>query len=130
MSIGLIAGEVGGVTTSSVAYALDGLALRHAAIAANIANANSVGYQPVEVSFEAHLVDYLARTNMGSASALPTEVLPKPDIKPSQFSLSGKEAIEMQAVLLNQNVLQYQALVSGLGKYMSTVAVAINEGRK
>lgn len=130
MSIGLIAGEVGGVTTSSVAYALDGLALRHAAIAANIANANSAGYHPVEVSFEGYLADYLSRTNMGSSSSLPTKVLPKPDIKPSQFPISGKEAIEMQAVLLNQNVLQYQALISGLGKYMSTVAVAINEGRK
>jgi flagellar basal-body rod protein FlgB len=130
VSIGLIAGEVGGVTASSVAYALDGLALRHAAIAANIANANSVGYQPVEVSFESYLADYLAKTNMDTPTGLPTEVLPKPDIKPSQFSLAGREAIEMQAVFLNQNVLQYQALISGLGKYMSTVAVAINEGRK
>jgi len=128
--MGLIAGEVGGVTTNSVAYALDGLALRHAAIATNIANANSVGYRPLEVSFEGYLADYLARTDMGMRSPLPTEVLPKPDIKPSQLRLSGKEAIEMQAVLLNQNVLQYQALITGLGKYMSTLAVAINEGRK
>jgi flagellar basal-body rod protein FlgB len=115
--------QLGGLTASTIAYALDGLAKRHEAIAMNIANANSQGYQPVEVSFERYLSEFVAQ---GDAE----QSLPVPSFQPASSALAMQNSVEMQTVALNQNVLQYQALITGLGKYMDTVSVAINEGRK
>ena len=39
------------VTNSLMKFALDGAAMRHQAIAANIANATTRGYAPVRVDF-------------------------------------------------------------------------------
>jgi flagellar basal-body rod protein FlgB len=124
--------NLGGVTASVVGYALDGLSLRHSAIASNIANANSIGYRPLQVSFEDALVALVDRGGAGSLSTAAVNGLPKPMVSeaaPTQLPTT-ENAVELQTVLLNQNVIQYQALIAGLNKYMSTVSVAINEGRK
>jgi len=120
-----------GITGSIVEYALDGLSTRHAAIASNIANANSVGYKPIRVSFEAQLAGVLA-TGGREASALSQGTLPPPQLStelPVVDSLR-RGALESEVVQLNQNTLQYQVLVKGLDKYLSTLATAISEGRR
>jgi len=122
--------NLGGITASVVGYALDGLSLRHSAIAANIANADSVGYRPLQVSFEnslAALVNNSSGLGAESIANLPRPVLSS--ASPTRFS-SSENSFEIQTVLLNQNVLQYQTLIAGLNKYMSTVSIAVNEGRR
>ncbi len=116
-----------GLTSGIVEYALDGLSLRHSAIAANIANANSVAYRPLRVSFESQLANAFAQT--GSDAPLN---LPPPQIStdlPVSESLR-RNTLENEIVQLNRNVLQYQALIRGLDKYHSTIASAINEGKR
>lgn len=122
--------NLGGITASVVGYALDGLSLRHSAIAANIANADSVGYRPLQVSFEnslAALVNNSSDFGAESVANLPRPVLSS--ASSPRFS-SSENSFEIQTVLLNQNVLQYQTLIAGLNKYMSTVSIAVNEGRR
>lgn len=116
-----------GITGGIVEYALDGLALRHSAIAANIANANSAAYRPLRVSFENQLATALAQTG-GEASL----TLPPPQVTADMPVSEGlrRHALENEIVQLNRNVLQYQALIRGLDKYHSTIATAINEGKR
>lgn len=119
--------SLGGVTASVVEYALDGLSLRHAAIAANIANANSVGFRPLQVSFE----DALAKVvDAGNPSQAAIANLPKATLSPVAAGSVGEQTVEAQTVLLNQNVMRHQALIAGLNKYLSTVSTAISEGKK
>lgn len=120
---------LGGVTASVVGYALDGLSLRHSAIAANLANANSIGYRPVQVSFEDSLA---ALVQSGSASTESVAQLPKPRVFESGAvaGLGSENSVEMQTVLLNQNVIQHRALITGLNKYLATLSTAINEGKR
>jgi flagellar basal-body rod protein FlgB len=124
-----MATNLGGATASIVEYALDGLSLRHSAIAANIANANSVGYRPLQVSFENMLAGLI---DGGNVSSTMIANLPKPTVSEAVPTLlaTGENAVEMQPVLLNQNVVQHQALITGLNKYISTLATAINEGKR
>lgn len=119
--------SLGGVTASVVEYALDGLSLRHAAIAANIANANSVGFRPLQVSFEDALASLV---DAGNPSRAAVANLPKAILSPVAAGAVGEHTVEAQTVLLNQNVVQHQALITGLNKYLSAVSTAINEGRK
>lgn len=123
---------VGGLTGSIVEYALDGLSLRHAAIASNIANIHSVGYRPIQVGFENYLADAISRSDTGTANIDAVKDLPAPLVSQQAEAAgsSSRSSLEMQTVLLNQNVLQYQALITGLNKYMSSISIAINEGRK
>lgn len=127
MPIGL-----GGMTAGIVEYALDGLSLRHNAIASNIANANSVGYRPIRVSFEHYLAAFDMKNGFSQSDALSSRTLPPPEVQvglpnDSVFRQKGAEA---DIVQLNKNVLQYQALANGLDKYMALIATAINEGRR
>jgi flagellar basal-body rod protein FlgB len=116
--------HLGGLTATAIGYALDGLSMRHEAIATNIANANSQGYRPREVNFESYLADFIQSENPSAAA------LPPISIQPASSALMLQNSVEMQTVALNQNVLQYQALITGLDKYMSTISTAVNEGKK
>mgnify|MGYP000861620889 FL=1 len=120
------------ITGKIVEYALDGLSLRHSAIAANIANANSTGYRPLRVSFESNLSGLLGQST-GSPPFGPTpSELPTPQVfaaPPISESLRHR-ALENEIVQLNRNVLQYQALIKGLDKYTAVISTAINEGRR
>jgi flagellar basal-body rod protein FlgB len=123
--------NLGGITASVVGYALDGLSLRHTAIAANIANADSVGYRPLQVSFEGTLAALVSNTSTDMTTDV-IKNLPKPEISVAASSQTSAfdSSVEMQTVLLNQNVLRYQTLIAGLNKYMSAVSIAVNEGRR
>lgn len=126
-----MSGGLLGVTGMMVEYALDGLSLRHAAIASNIANANTPGYRPKKVSFEAQLAS--VATQAGAAlSPASVAQLPQPQVS-SESPVDGSAAralVDNEIVQLNRNVLQYQALIRGIEKYRGTINTAINEGRR
>lgn len=120
---------IGGLTSSVVGLALDGLAVRHDAIASNIANINTPGYRPVKVSFEEQLANLIS----AGASKSPQDVAnisPRVSYTQPTTAASSERRLDMNTVLLNQNTLQYQVLISGLEKYMSNIALATNDGRR
>ena len=47
--------RIGSSTPRIVEMALDGLSMRQQAISSNIANANTIGYRPINVTFESQL---------------------------------------------------------------------------
>jgi flagellar basal-body rod protein FlgB len=120
------------VTTALVIKALDAASLRQQAIAANIANANSVGYVPLRVNYEQQMGfvrQALARGSLATAAEVATL---HPFIEQGQPPAAGNAAvmIDMEVVKLSQNTLQYQALLKGLGHRISILSTAINEGRR
>ncbi len=123
---------IGGLTGSVVEYALDGLSLRQAAIASNIANTHSAGYRPVQVNFENYLADALSGPHPAASGSDRIKALPDPLVSQQSGTPGAASAtsVELQTVLLNQNVVQYQALITGLNKYMSVISAAISEGKR
>lgn len=113
-------------TLSLLRLAMDGAALRHQAIATNIANASTPGYHPVSVKFE----DELARVR----DALDAGQTPEMVATSVQFDIDesdspmGSFALDEQTADLAQNVVQYQALIKGWTKRMSILSMAVNEG--
>ena len=120
------------VTRALVIKALDAAVLRHQAIAANIANANSINYRPVRVNFEEQLG--FARQAIASGAGLtPADIAAiKPSLEHEPGSSAGNAAvmIDMEMVKLAQNTVQYQALLRGLAHRSSLISIAINEGKR
>ena len=46
-----------------------------------------------------------------------------------QSAESSNSSLDTSTVMLNQNVIQYQALIKGMQHYMSILSIAIKEGR-
>ena len=118
-----------GITTKIVGFALDGLSLRHEAIASNIANNGTLGYRPTQVDFEgqlARLAEHLSVSDITPSSDISFE----PQISLGAPIGSDITLLERNLVMLNQNTLQYQALIKGLATYTSTIAEAIKEGKR
>ncbi|SEK93184.1 flagellar basal-body rod protein FlgB [Roseateles sp. YR242] len=115
------------VTTASLSLALDAATLRQQVIAANIANANSIGYVPQRASFEAQIEDGL-RGDARSASAPVLQVRIEPEIAPN-----GGPAVvhvDTEVAAMAENNLHYQALVRGLNRHLSILSSAVSEGKR
>ena len=107
--------------SSMVKLALDGAALRHQAIAHNIANLHSEGYVPMSVSFEAQL-DAVRRRQ----APAPLEALPQPGAAAGP----RPQDADLEMVALSQNTIHYQALLRALGTQLGIIAAAIGDGRR
>lgn len=109
------------ISTVLLMKAMDGLTLRSQAIATNIANANTPGYQPVRVSFEAALAEAAGR---GKAAV--AEVTPR-------LTRSPVEAVELRLDLEMAAAAgtagRYAALVELLGRHSQIMARAVTGGR-
>jgi flagellar basal-body rod protein FlgB len=125
----MILSPINSITPKLVEFALDGLSLRHQAIASNIANVNSEGYKPVSVSFENQLNVLKNSFYGGSMNETNFNFTPIVSYGKKQDKSVGSVGIDMNTVKLNQNVIQYQALIKGIDHYISTLSVAIKEGR-
>lgn len=124
MSLGMEA-----ITTTSLSLALDAASLRQQVIAANIANAGSVGFVPQRVSFEAQLAE-LARGNASQArTPLPElQVRLEPDLAGDGLPRDVK--VDTEVAALAENSLHYQALVRGLNRHLSVLSSAVSEGKR
>lgn len=125
----MILSQIESITPKLVEFALDGISMRHQAIASNIANVNSVGYKPISVAFENQLSDI--RNNFYNNSTRDADFKFSPVISygGKLQQSSGSSGIDMNTVKLNQNVIQYHALIKGMDHYLSTLTIAIKEGR-
>lgn len=105
-------------STRMLAAALDGLAARHRAIAANIANQNTPGYKRVVVTFENQL-----------EMAKKTGVI-RPEIDRDRESPGGPDGNNVDAMgevsQLTRVELSYQALTRALSLEASQLRSAIS----
>jgi flagellar basal-body rod protein FlgB len=93
---------VGSTSIQALQFALDGLTAQQHAIANNLANVNTPGFQATNVSFQSSLSNALA--NGGTASATLS-----PSTNPE--SLDGNNvSTGNQLVRLQNNALAYQAV--------------------
>lgn len=125
----MIFDQLNSITPQILNFALDGLSARHQAIAANIANAGTEGYRPVSVSFETQLDQLRSdRLNGGEAASL-SKFEFQPLISHGKMQGANEGNIDAQTVKLNQNVVQYHALIKGMQHYMTMMSTAVKEGR-
>jgi flagellar basal-body rod protein FlgB len=113
-------------TLQLVTRALDACALRHQAIAQNIANASVPDAKAARVQFEELLGPLRADLDVGhsfSAEEVPTAQLV---LQPGAQAISLDE--EMAA--LSANSMQYQALLRAMNRHLGILSVALQEGRR
>jgi flagellar basal-body rod protein FlgB len=120
------------VTRSALALALDAASLRQQAIAANIANANAIGYVPQRVSFEAQLADVRRSMDAGGrvdAFAL-SQVRPRLEPAVDGSGAPNQVQLDVEAAEMARNAVHYQALVKGLSRHFAILSMAAGDGRK
>jgi flagellar basal-body rod protein FlgB len=109
-----------GAGAAAVRLALDAAALRHQAIAHNLANLNSENYVPIGVSFDAQL-----------AAARRTQAQ-RPELVQESWRGTGPrpQDVDLEMVKLSENTIHYQALLKAFGKQLAILNVALSEGRR
>ncbi|MBD8679344.1 hypothetical protein IFT55_12925 [Sphingomonas sp. CFBP 13720] len=111
------------LTSRVVATALDGLAARAEATAANIANAGTRGYRAVRVDFETEL-----RTAAGRGAAAVAAV--RPQTHWADVSAYGDEPrLDLELATAAQTSLRFAALIDVLGRETALMRTAITGGR-
>lgn len=106
------------ISTAMVGAALDAAELRHRVIAANIANAGTVGYVRQTVSFQAQM----------DAMSAPL----RPEVVPA-LGAGGESMpvrLDQEAIDMAANSLQYQALLRSLSRHYSVMHSAVTEGKR
>ena len=93
-----------------VAASLSVTTLRHEAIASNIANRDTQGYQRMQVRFSQALSD------AGRAELVPENT-------------AGPVSLEQDLVALSSNSMRFEAMAKALGHYFSILAVISNPNR-
>jgi flagellar basal-body rod protein FlgB len=124
----------GGATAQLVSVALDAAMARHAAIAANIANADTPNYRPLAARFDQLVEELQGRvTDRTQDAALMRDAQRMQESLQSQPLVADPSArqveLDMQMADLAKNTLQYQALLTAQGKLMSLSELAISEGK-
>ena len=117
----------GGQTVAIAKIALDAYVMRHQAIASNIANIHSDNFRPLQVNFEQQLATL--DLSAGDAARKLAGVQPFLEETPPQLNMTPGVALDMEVVRLNQNTLNFQALVTAIGKSVSLLSLAAREGR-
>lgn len=122
------------VTTQLLGLAMDAATLRQQAIAANIANVNSIDHQPLRVDFETQLEDARAqlqtqgRISMGALAGVEPRLEATPSLRSS--GLPAKVLLDMEVANMARNAIQYQALARGLSRHFAILSAAVSDGKK
>lgn len=120
------------LTTSALSAALDAASRRHAVIAANIANANSEDYVPLQLQFDQRVEE--AREALrerqwlgaGVIEALRGSVAPAADWS----AADAPTRLDAEMTELARNSVHFQALTQGLSRHLAMLALAAADGRK
>lgn len=107
-----------------VSKALDGLTLRAAATAQNIANANSESYRPVEVSFEESL-RAASRVGVDAVNEVEPQMRPAPD-----SGMTGGVRLDLEMAEASRTSLRYSALVEVLNRQLQIGHAIVRGGRQ
>jgi flagellar basal-body rod protein FlgB len=106
-----------------IAKALDGLSQRYLAVAENIANANTPGYRPLQVSFEASLKAAAAQGDAAVGAVVPTID------RPTTTTVGDEMRLDLEVANAASTALRYQALLDVLGREMSLRQAVITGGQ-
>jgi flagellar basal-body rod protein FlgB len=115
-------------TLALVSKALNAAVMRQAVHAHNIANANTEGFSPAKVSFEAQLSQ--VRDALGRGDRLS-----EADLRDSVASVVDAPAgtrveLDTEVAALAHNSLHYQALVKALDRQLSMMSLAVSDGKR
>lgn len=115
--------------TVLLSLALDAAQMRQQAIAHNIANVNTPGYQRIRVSFEQRIAQLTKHT--ASRATLPPSELSyyRPQIEYASGA-EGSVQLDQELVDMSETVLHHQALLKALNKQLELIGLAINEGKR
>jgi flagellar basal-body rod protein FlgB len=122
------------VTTMALSLALDAASLRQKAFAANIANADTAGFSPLSVNFEAQLKS--ARRSLQAGGQLDPETLNgvvptlETAAETSPSGLPVDMSLDVEVARMAQNAGHYETLVKGLTKHFAILSMAVGDGRK
>jgi flagellar basal-body rod protein FlgB len=120
------------VTTAALSAALDAASRRQALAAANIANAGTEGYAPMRLSFDALLAD--ARAALVEGRLLDERGLDAlrslRDVLPEPAGAGARVQLDAEMVELAGNAAHFQALIQGVSRHLSLLALAAGDGRK
>lgn len=109
-----------------ITKALDGLAMRQSFLAQNIANAGSVDYSPISVSFEEAL---LAASKQGMSAVEGTSPLVVMS-NGSDGTTDTELRLDMQLAESSKTALRYSALVEVLSRHMGLTRSALGGGSR
>ncbi|MHB0939768.1 MAG: flagellar basal body rod protein FlgB [Armatimonadota bacterium] len=121
-------------TTAILAKVLDGTAVRQRALANNIANAETPGYQRRDVDFATQLRDVIGRSGSDPRSivrAVEAVAVQMHEDATAPRKLDGNSVnIEREMVELAQNSLQYETSAQMLMMKIRGLKYVIHEGRR
>lgn len=118
-------------TSALLSLALDAAGMRQQAIAHNIANANTPGYQRVSVSFESRLAALSDSTGKMATPSLASLGDYRPNFEYAASTDTGSGiALDQEMAQLSANTLHHQTLLKALTKHFSLMSIAINEGKR
>lgn len=102
-------------TIELVSLALDAAIMRQTAIANNVANSNTRGYQTQEVNFEQQLKNLPMETNEALSDL----------VKPYYEACETQSSIDEQLALGVKNATQFRALIKGLNHKLAIMKMAL-----
>lgn len=111
------------ITNAILIKSLDGLSLRAAANAQNIANAGTAGYRPMRVSFETALAQAATRGQAAIESVVP-EMAPDP-----AFQAGDAMRLDLEMAEASSTAGRYGALIELLNRHAQIAALAVSGGR-
>ncbi len=120
------------VTHQLASMALDAYSQRHRVLANNIANIHSDGFQPQRLNFEDQLsalrTAVLSGKSDSEISNLVDQIKPFVDLDSIEADKTTDPSVRLddQIALVVQNTVQYQALVTALGKTNALMGLAIS----
>lgn len=128
----------------SLEQAMSRTAFRQSLIANNLSNVNTPGYKRLDIKFERELAD--ASVRLSSGNALPLSRTSSAHIAARPAGGNGWEVaqasdtamredgnsvdVEAEMALLAENTLYYQALVREMNNRLTSLRLAITEGRR
>ena len=119
-------------TTAALSAALDAASRRQALVAANIANAGTEDYLPLRLSFEARLDEVRAALRDGGWLD-PVSLETLRSLGEGEVEVrAGTDPVRLDAEMaeLARNAVEFQALVQGVSRHLSLLALAAADGRK
>lgn len=120
------------VTKDLAVTVLDALLLRHRVIAANIANHSSEGFRAMRLEFEAHLDPVRQALAAGSDDNAVRALLEQTKAQTALAPAPGDGVVRLDEEMaeLAKNTLQYQALLTAMGKLGALKRLAVTGGQK
>jgi flagellar basal-body rod protein FlgB len=121
----------GDTTFLATSGALDAAALRHEALANNLANINTPGYKRQDVNFEESLAAALTQTNGASNEATRSAVA---NLKPQVITVASTSERpdgnnvdpEAENIAVGKNMLRYEMLAQSMGGSFAALKMVIN----